>query len=494
MFIKWRALVFAVLVLALAFAMVPTPITSAQDGGGTTYVVQAGDNLYRISLRFNTTIAALVAANNITNPSVIYVGQVLVIPTGGGTSAPAPTQPPSQPDSQPQPSGGTTTYVVVSGDNLSRIAQRFGTTVAAIVAANNIANPSLIYAGQVLVIPVGGSTPAPSGGGSAPSGGGTGTNPPPVTSPGTGGGFELGGQTTGGLGAVGVMQSAGMSWVKTQVRWHRGDGAGGVSGIINDAHANGLRVLLTVVGFSGEMGDYETYTTEFAAYLGQLATLGPDAIEVWNEPNLTREWPAGAISGASYTRMLSKAYNAIKSANGNVMVISAAPAPTGFYGGCSGNGCDDLPFIQQMRAAGAASYMDCIGAHYNEGIISPDQRTGDPRGGHYTRYFFGMLDTYYNAFGGARKVCFTELGYLSPEGLGGLPGPFAWAQNTTAAQHAEWLGRAASLARNSGRVRLMVVWNVDFQGIVGDDPQGGYAIIRSDGSCPACGSLAAAVR
>lgn len=490
MFIKWRALVFAILVVALVFALAPTKTTSAQDGGSTTYIVQRGDNLYRISLRFNTTVAALVAANNITNPSLIYVGQVLIIPTGGGTTPP-PSQPPGQPNPQP-PTGGTTTYVVVRGDNLSRIAQRFGSSVAAIAAANNIANPSLIYAGQVLVIPLGGTTPPPSGGSTPPSGGGS--NPPPVTPPSGGGAFELGGQTVGGLGRIDVMRSAGMTWAKAQVRWRRGDGASSVSGVINDAHANGLRVLLTVVGYPGEMSDFETYTNEFATYLGQVAALGPDAIEVWNEPNLVREWPAGAVSGASYTRMLSKAYNAIKAANPNVLVISAAPAPTGFYGGCSGNGCDDLPFIQQMRTAGAASYMDCIGTHYNEGIISPDLRSGDPRGGHYTRYFFGMLDTYYNAFGGARKVCFTELGYLSSEGFGTLPGPFAWAQNTTAAQHAEWLGRAASLSRSSGRVRLMIVWNVDFQGTEGEDPRGGYAIIRPDGSCPACSTLAAAVR
>jgi hypothetical protein len=138
--------------------------------------------------------------------------------------------------------------------------------------------------------------------------------------------------------------------------------------------------------------------------------------------------------------------------------------------------------------------MDCIGAHYNEGIISPDNRSGDPRGGHYSRYFFGMLDLYYNTFGGARRVCWTELGYLTPEGYGTLPSNFSWAQGTTVGQHAEWLGRAAALSRSSGRVRLMIVWNVDFTGVFGADPQGGYAIVRPDGSCPACGPLGAAMR
>ena len=92
-----------------------------------------------------------------------------------------------------------------------------------------------------------------------------------------------------------------------------------------------------------------------------------------------------------------------------------------------------------MAAAGAARYMDCIGAHYNEGIVSPNQTSGDPRSEYFTRYFWGMVNTYYGAFGGARPVCFTELGYLSPEGLGPLPGSFAWGSDTTVAEQAQWL-------------------------------------------------------
>jgi hypothetical protein len=351
----------------------------------------------------------------------------------------------------------------------------------------------LIYVGQVINVPGGGggtTTPAPDTG-SGDTGGDT---SPPVVSPGTSGGFELGGHVAG-FGNVNEMRNAGMTWAKVQIRWNRGDGTGPAADAINQARANGLKILLGINGNRDQMGDYEAYTNEFAAYLGEVAALGPDAIEVWNEPNIDREWPVGQINGATYTRMLAKAYNAIKTRNANVMVISAAPAPTGFFGaaGCTANGCNDDVFIAQMRNAGAAQYMDCVGAHYNEGIISPDLRSGDPRGSHYTRYFWGMLDLYYNTFGGQRKVCWTELGYLSPEGYGELPGHFGWASNTTVAQHAEWLGRAAALSRGSGRVRLMIVWNVNFSSF-GDDPQGGYAIIRPGGSCPACNTLAAAMQ
>jgi hypothetical protein len=149
---------------------------------------------------------------------------------------------------------------------------------------------------------------------------------------------------------------------------------------------------------------------------------------------------------------------------------------------------NDNTFLAGMAAAGAANYMDCIGAHYNEGILSPTQTTGDPRDPYYTRYYAGMVSTYYNAFGGARKVCFTELGYLSPEGYGPLSPNFGWAGNTTVAQQAQWLAEAVSLARSSISVRMIIVFNVDLTHY-GDDPQAGYAMIRPGGACPACDSL-----
>ncbi len=299
-------------------------------------------------------------------------------------------------------------------------------------------------------------------------------------------GFNLGGHVSGfGPATVAAMQRAGMTWVKKQIRISDGGG----SGAISDAHAKGFRILLGVVGSPSSVNDPD-YIARYAQNVASLAAAGADAIEIWNEQNLDRERAAGSIDPARYTELLRQSYNAIKAANPNTLVISGAPAPTGFFGGCTPNGCDDKAFLAGMAAAGAANYMDCVGVHYNEGIVSPGQRTGDPRGnsGHYTRYFWGMVDTYYNAFGGARPLCFTELGYLSPQGFGSLPEQFAWAANVTVAQQASWLAEAVSLSRNSGKVRLLIIWNVDFTSY-GSDPMAGYAMIRPDGSCPACAAL-----
>ncbi|MCA9898785.1 MAG: SH3 domain-containing protein [Ardenticatenaceae bacterium] len=323
--------------------------------------------------------------------------------------------------------------------------------------------------------------PTVAGGGGTTTGG---TTPPPAPPPVANASFELGGQTHGFANPT-LMSYAGMNWVKFQHKWGSGDSPDAVAGRIQQAHANGFKVLLSIPGADHSSIDYNAYVN----FLSGVAKLGPDAIEIWNEMNIDREWPNGQIDPVAYTNnMLKPAYQAIKAANPNVMVISGAPAPTGFFGGCSGGGCDDGLYISGMANAGAASYMDCIGIHYNEGIIPPSQQSGDPRSEHYTRYFWGMVNTYYNAFGGSRKLCFTELGYLSGQDYGGLPAGFAWAGNTTIAQHAAWLAEATSLAANSGKTRLLIVFNVDFV-TFNSDPQAGFAMIRKDGSCPACETL-----
>jgi hypothetical protein len=306
----------------------------------------------------------------------------------------------------------------------------------------------------------------------------------------TPGGFELGGQVAG-FDSPDKMKYAGMVWVKRQVRW--GPGATADAGLINDAHGKGFKVLLSVLGDPGSIAGGANYD-DYARFVGDLARFGADAIEVWNEMNIDREWPSGSIGPSSYVPLLQKAYSAIKANNPGTLVISGAPAPTGYFGGCGTGGCDDKPYIEGLVAAGGLNYLDCIGIHYNEGIVPPTQVGGDPRGnsGHYTRYYQTMVDTYYNAAGGKKKLCFTELGYLSGEEWGYVPGGFLWKPpyNLTVAEQASYLGQAAQLSRDQGKVRLMIVFNVDLKNY-DSDPQAGYAIIRPNGGCPACETLRA---
>jgi hypothetical protein len=307
------------------------------------------------------------------------------------------------------------------------------------------------------------------------------------------GNFEYGGHvTSAATGASGRMRQAGMNWMKVQLRYRVGMGPDVASGPIGAARGQGFKILLGIVGEPSELAaGGGAYIQQYADFVAGVARLGPDAIEVWNEPNIDREWPTGQISGSGYASLLQASYNAIKGANGSVMVISGAPAPTGAEAAFPGRVMNDDRWLGELVAAGGMQFMDCVGAHYNEGIVSPTQRSGDPRDGYYTRYFGGMLDTYWNITGGQKPICFTELGYLTSEGFGSLPGSFAWAQNVTLSQQAAWLAEAAALSSQSGRVRLMIVWNIDFTNY-GADPMAGYAMIRPDGSCPACDALAGA--
>jgi len=129
----------------------PTPVPTAVPV--TTYVVRPGDTLFGIALRFNTTVSALQQANNISNPNLIFVGQRLIIPPPGSTGA-VPTAITVPAASAPEaPAADARTHTVQPGDNLYNIAVRYGTTVAAIADANDIANPNLIFVGEVLTIP-----------------------------------------------------------------------------------------------------------------------------------------------------------------------------------------------------------------------------------------------------------------------------------------------------------------------------------------------------
>ncbi|MBN2006401.1 MAG: hypothetical protein JXA21_23820 [Anaerolineae bacterium] len=309
--------------------------------------------------------------------------------------------------------------------------------------------------------------------------------PQPVR-PGSRGGFELGGHIRT-WSYIYQMQFAGMTWAKIQVQYGQG-----ASEMINMAHANGFKIQLSALGTPSMVTDAD-FHAKYSAWVAGLAAQGADAIEVWNEPNIDREWQIGQINPAAYTQLLCAAYGAIKAANPGTIVISAAPAPTGYFGGCGPNGCDDLPFIQGMYNAGAANCMDYIGAHHNSGATSPSARTGHPADDgnhHHSWYFLPQTEAYYNTFRGTRQLFYTEMGYASQDGVPTFSDQFWWGRNTTNAQQAAWLSEAVNLSRSTGMVRCIIVWNIDFVRY-GYDPQDGYAIVRPGGSCPACDTLRA---
>jgi murein DD-endopeptidase MepM/ murein hydrolase activator NlpD len=114
-----------------------------------SHVVQAGETLRSIAELYNLSVDVLAAQNNITHPNTIYVGQVLKI---SGEVTPNPTvEPPLAPADAS--SSNSLIHLVQPGETLYRIATSYGLSVNDLARANNITDPTIIYAGQQLIIP-----------------------------------------------------------------------------------------------------------------------------------------------------------------------------------------------------------------------------------------------------------------------------------------------------------------------------------------------------
>ncbi len=129
----------------------------------TTYVVQTGDNLTRLSARFGTTIPAILSANKIASPNLVFVGQTLIIPAAApkpdvveSPTTPAPTADAAPENVADAPNAEVaTTYTVKPGDSAITIARQLGVNVDELLTANGVVNRNRVYVGQVLMVPEG---------------------------------------------------------------------------------------------------------------------------------------------------------------------------------------------------------------------------------------------------------------------------------------------------------------------------------------------------
>lgn len=139
------------LTLLLLFCLLlPVTLVSAQDNQ-VRHVVQPGENLFRIALRYGLTADQVAAANGISDPSRIYVGQTLIIPIAQSAAPPASTA-----STAANPAGF---HIVQAGENLFRIGLRYGVTAQQVAAANGLSSTGLIFVGQRLTIPAAVSAP-----------------------------------------------------------------------------------------------------------------------------------------------------------------------------------------------------------------------------------------------------------------------------------------------------------------------------------------------
>jgi LysM repeat protein len=133
----------------------PTPTAlPGTEGGECEYVIQSGDNLFRIALNNEVSLEDLLSVNGLSEQSVIQPGQVLTIPgcTAEGSDAES-TEESIVTEPTTSVEDGQIVHVVASGETLLTIARRYGVTVNAIVGANSLSDPNRLDVGQELIIP-----------------------------------------------------------------------------------------------------------------------------------------------------------------------------------------------------------------------------------------------------------------------------------------------------------------------------------------------------
>jgi LysM repeat protein len=128
----------------IAMPNIPVP-KSVTCPGGALYTIHAGDTLYGLAQRFNTTVEAIIRANPGIDPTSLQLARNICIPVAPG----------------PGPCPGGFPYIIKSGDTFYNIARRYGIAVEALSAANPGVNPNLLGIGQQICVPAVAPPPQP---------------------------------------------------------------------------------------------------------------------------------------------------------------------------------------------------------------------------------------------------------------------------------------------------------------------------------------------
>jgi hypothetical protein len=182
-----------------------------------------------------------------------------------------------------------------------------------------------------------------------------------------------------------LVKEAGFRWVKQGFAWREIEGAApgaynwaNTDRLMDQVDAYGLNIIARVdaqpawaggnypvIGPPDDYQDYVDFLTALATrYRGRI-----DAYQIWNEPNLSREWGGRPPDPTGYTRLLKMAYQAIKAVDPNAYVISAGMAPTTRWDDVA---MPDTVYIQGMYDADAAPYFDLLGAHGAGYLATPE--------------------------------------------------------------------------------------------------------------------------
>jgi hypothetical protein len=305
---------------------------------------------------------------------------------------------------------------------------------------------------------------------------------------------------------VAAVHDLGLDWVKQQVRWEQIEGTQGVYGwegldhIVDTYTQTGLKVLLSVStapdwartdpsghGPPDDYDDFSVFMREMAnRYKGRV-----HAYEIWNEPNLRREWEGSPLSAADYVRLLQGAYRAIKAVDRRAIVVSAGLSPTAINDGVLA--IDDRAYLHAMYDAGLAYACDAIGIHpygyanppevYYEGGNYDLQRGWDD---HPSYFFRNTMEDYYAIMVSHgdryKRVWATEFGWPTVDGMSAPPSPGQeYAADIDEDQQAAYTVRAFNWARDWGHAGVMLLWSLNYWPVTGKHSEmAKYSILRWD--------------
>ena len=198
--------------------------------------------------------------------------------------------------------------------------------------------------------------------------------------------------------------------------------------------------------------------------------LGPyiDAVEIWNEPNLKREWTGQhPLGGASYMQLFRIGYDAVRAYSPHITVVTAGLAPTGNHSGVS---VDDRAFLRQMYQAGLARYSDVkIGIHpYSWGnppdFLCCDNVDGQGWDDRPQFFFLQTIRDYSNiiaAYNDNAQMWVTEFGWATWEDYP-TQAPEVWMAYNSATNQRDYTLRAFEIGQSRANIDLMFLWNLSY--------------------------------
>lgn len=325
---------------------------------------------------------------------------------------------------------------------------------------------------------------APAAAGSASSAPAVAPAAAPNTSTGFGYGITVNTWQGDEQGVAALVKQLGFGWAKQQIRWEHAEPEPGnvqwqeMDAIVNAMSSNGINTMFSVVtspswarpNLGGTGGPPEDFQL-FANFLGSIAARycgSLQAIEVWNEQNLRREWEGFPLEPASYMELLKRSYNAIKSACPAMLVISGGTTPAGY----SDVAFDDIDYLRGMYQNGLKQYSDGIGIHPSGFANPPTVTFEDWTAGtydavshvnHRSFYFLSTLRESWRVieeFGDTNKRLWpTEFGWGSTSS----PHPgYEYKARIDEATQARWIVDSFNIMAGSGYVAVPMLWNLNY--------------------------------